>query len=239
MSTKDFASKTQSQSYQRWKMDSLDEVDKSKSSTATQQDTQAENAEQVEESVKVVMPTEEEVAAVFQGAKDEGYAAGYQEGLTTGYTEGRNTAETEVKTEVERIQALLSQLDRDLRAVDQQMADQLLELAIALTRKMVTQTLKLKPEFIVPIVQEAIRNLPGVMQHPRLHLHPEDAKLVSAHLSEQIAQEHWSIREDERMTRGGCRIEVNGCEINGDTEVRWQRALSAIGRQDDWLVKDE
>lgn len=239
MSAKDFASKTQSQSYQRWEMDSLDEMDASKSSAATQQDTQAENTEPAEESAKVVMPTEEEVAAVFQSAKDEGYAAGYQEGRATGYTEGRNAAETEVKTEVERIQALLSQLDRDLHAVDQQMADQLLELAIALARKMVTQALKLKPEFIVPIVQEAIRNLPGVMQHPRLHLHPEDAKLVSAHLSEQIAQEHWSIREDEQMARGGCRIEVNGCEINGDTEVRWQRALSAIGRQDDWLVKDE
>lgn len=244
MVTKDLNASAQSQAYRRWEMDPLDKLEEksreeeSRAPENTTPDTGTEPAQQPEEPAQIVMPTEEEVAAVFQSAKDEGYAAGYLEGQATGYAEGRNTAETEVKAEVQRIQTLLSQLERDLHALDQQTSDQLLELAIALAKKMVTQALKAKPELIVPIVQEAIRNLPNALQPPRLYLHPDDAKLVAAHLSDQIAQEHWSIREDERIDRGGCRIEANGCEINGDLKVRWQRTLSAIGQQDDWLDKD-
>ena len=83
----------------------------------------------------------------------------------------------------------------------------------------------------------SIRNLPSTVQNPRLFLHPEDAKLVLAHLSGQLEQDHWSIREDEQLSRGGCRIEANGSEVNGSLEVRWQRVLSAIGQQDDWLER--
>ena len=101
---------------------------------------------------------------------------------------------------------------------------------------MVTQALKLKPELIVPIVQKAIRNLPNMtMQHPRLYLHPDDAKIVHHYLDEQLTQDNWSIREDEQLSRGGCHIETNNSEMNASLEVRWQRILSAIGQQDTWL----
>lgn len=255
MTKKNFAAKDQTPTYQRWEMKSFDELEEFEATnepqaTATPEDSEllvadqnitanADTSVQVQEVLPIVMPTEEEVAAVFQSAKEEGYTTGYHEGQTTGYAEGRAAAEVEVKAEVSRVQALVSHLEQDLCTVDQQMADQLLELALALAKKIVTQALKLKPELIVPIVQDAIRHLPNAMQHPRLYLHPEDAKLVSMHLSEQIAQESWSIREDEQLTRGGCRIEANGCEINGDLNVRWQKILSALGQQDDWLERNE
>ncbi len=104
---------------------------------------------------------------------------------------------------------------------------------------MVAQALKLKPELIIPIVQEAIRNLPNAMQHPRLFLHPEDAKLVLVHLNDQLEQDHLCIREDEQISRGGCRIEASGSEINGSLEVRWQRVLSTIGQNDGWFEKKD
>lgn len=255
MGKKNFAAKDHSPAYQRWEMKSFDELEdfdetNDPHGTTTQQDSELPAADQnitanadtsvpVQEDPPIVMPTEEEVAAVLQSAREEGYAAGYQEGQTAGYVDGRAAAEVEVKAEVIRVQTLVAHLEQDLCTVDQQMADQLLELALALAKKIVTQALKLKPELIIPIVQEAIRHLPNAMQHPRLYLHPDDAKLVSMHLSEQIAQENWSIREDEQLTRGGCRIEANGCEINGDLNVRWQKILSALGQQDDWLERNE
>lgn len=123
--------------------------------------------------------------------------------------------------------------------MDQQVADSLLDLSIALARKLVTEALKLNPKLIIPIVQEALRNLPHSMQNPRLYLNPEDAKLVAAHLNEQAEQDNWCIREDEQLSRGGCRIEADGSEINGSMEIRWHRALSAIGHDDKWLeMKD-
>ena len=104
---------------------------------------------------------------------------------------------------------------------------------------MITQALIIKPELIIPIVQEAIRNLPNTKQHPRLYLHPEDAKLVHLHLEKPLAQDSWSIREDERLSRGGCRIESSGSEIDGSIEVRWHKILATIGRDDSWLEKKD
>ena len=234
MTTSSFIPKEELPAYQRWEMDSLETPDltQKKQSARTQDSTPINNPNEI------VLSTETEIAAIFQHAKKEGYAAGYQEGHTTGYAEGRKTADVETKTEIARLQTLLTNLDHDLHAIDQQVADDLLELAIALTKKMITQALKLKPELIVPIVQEAIRNLPNAMQHPRLYLHPDDAKIVRAYLDIQLAQDHWSIREDEQLARGGCRIEANGSEIDASLEVRWQRVLSVLGQHDSWLERN-
>lgn len=235
MITSNSFSKEKLDAYQRWEMNSFETPEL----TRETQEAETEANIQADEQPQVSLPTEEDVAAIFQRAKEEGYAAGLQEGNATGFAEGRKIAEIEVKAEVARIQALLSKLDQDLHEMDQQVANSLLELAIALARKMVTQALKLNPELIIPIVQEAIRNLPNAMQHPRLFLHPEDAKLVLAHLSDQLEQDQWCIREDEQLSRGGCRIEASGSEINGGLEVRWQRVLSAIGQNDGWLEKKD
>lgn len=222
-------------SYQRWEMNSFETPDLASET----QEAEAKASLQVDEQPQVPLPTEEEIAAIFQRAKEDGYAAGLQEGNAAGYAEGRQIAEIEVKAEVIRVQALLSKLDQDLHEMDQQVADSLLELAITLAQKVVAQALKLKPELIIPIVQEAIRSLPNAMQHPRLFLHPEDAKLILVHLNDQLEQDNLLIREDEQISRGGCRIEASGSEINGSLEVRWQRVLSAIGQNDGWLEKKD
>lgn len=233
MITSNFVPKEKLNAYQRWEMDSLETPDLSRKNP----EIETENNVQEEQREEVALPTEEEVAAIIRHAKEEGYAAGLQEGNTAGYAEGRRIAETEVKAEAARVQALLSKLDQDLHEMDQRIADNLLDLAVALAKKIVTQALELKPELIIPIVQEAIRNLPNAMQHPRLYLHPDDAKLVAMHLNDRMEQDNWCIREDEQLSRGGCRIEAGGCEINGNLEVRWQRVLSAIGQNDGWLEK--
>ncbi len=225
-------SKEKLSAYQRWEMNSFETPDLAR-------EAQAEASLQVDEQPQISLPTEEEVAAIFQRAKEDGYTAGLQEGNAVGYAEGRQIAEIEVKAEVARVQVLLSKLDQELHEMDQQVADSLLELAVTLAQKVVAQALKLKPELIIPIVQEAIRNLPNAMQHPRLFLHPDDAKLVLVHLNDQLEQDHLCIREDEKISRGGCRIEASGSEINGSLEVRWQRVLSTIGQNDGWLEKKD
>ncbi|MDE2387483.1 MAG: flagellar assembly protein FliH [Betaproteobacteria bacterium] len=237
MIASNFVPKVESAAYRRWEMDSFETPGVTQEELEVPGGLTESNCQPDDQVPQVTFPTEKEVTAIFQSAKDEGYAAGLQEGHAAGYAEGRAIAETEVKAEIASIQAVLLKLDQDLQHMDQQVAASLLELAIALTKKMVTEALKLQPELIVPVVQEAIRNLPNVTQHPRLFLHPEDAKLVFAYLGEQLEQDRWSIRDDKQLSRGGCRIEAGGSEINGSMEVRWQRVLSAIGQTDEWLNK--
>ncbi len=233
MTTNSFFPREKPTSYQRWKMDSLEASDliQKKNSTEGQSDAQVNK--------QMTLPTDAEIATIFQNAQKDGYAAGFQEGTEKGYTEGKKAAETEIKNGATRLQTLLSHLNQDLQRLDQEVADELLSLAIALSKKMISRALIIKPEFILPIVQDAIRNLPSVMQQPRLYLHPDDAKIVRSHMENQLVQDNWSIREDEQLSPGGCRIEVNGSEIDASLEVRWQKILSTLGQNADWLEKND
>lgn len=215
-------------------MDSLETFD------PAQKKCETDNSEDIAAKKQThTVPTEEEITAIVQNAKKDGYAAGFQEGSEKGFAEGRKAAEAAVKKEIVQLQTLLSSLNQDLRRMDQEVADELLSLAIALSKKMIGQALIIKPELILPIVQEAIKSLPGSTQHPRLYLHPDDVIIIHSHLDTKLTQDNWSIREDEQLCRGGCRIEVDGSEIDASLQVRWQRVLAAIGRNDSWLEHED
>lgn len=221
--------------YRRWEMDPLDAL----GPLFNEQHGKHEDNVQSDQVKKTDLPPEADITAIYEQAKKEGFTAGHQEGRASGYAEGRKAAEAAVKAEVARMQTMLANLDHDLQQLDQLMADDVLALGIALAKKMISQTLKVQPEFIISIVKEAIRLLPSAMQHPRLYLHPEDAAIVHAHIEKHLGQEEWSIREDEQLTRGGCRIEANGSEVDATLEVRWQRVLAAIGQNAEWLEKND
>lgn len=233
--TGSFVPKEQLNSYQRWEMSAFDDANVPSEVLNEAQPESSESNDSINDPMVVSLPKEVELVTILGQSKEEGYAVGFQEGKAAGYAEGRNTAELEVEEEVLHLQVLLSNLTQDLHAMQQHIANDLLAMAITTSKKMTAQALQIKPELIVPIVQEAIQQLPYSVQHPRLFLHPDDAKIVRIHLSDQLTQENWSIREDEQLTRGGCRIVTNGSEIDATIESRWQKILAAIGQQNNWL----
>lgn len=170
-----------------------------------------------------ILPTVEQVERIHQQAREEGHAMGYQE--------GKQQAQAETK----RLQALLSDLERELQQLDQQVAQDLLTLALDVARQMLGQALKIRPELVLAVVQEAIRCLPHATQHGHLLLHPDDAALVRSHLADQFSHSGWKIREDTRIEKGGCRIEAGGSEVDATLPTRWQRILAAIGQEGNWL----
>ncbi len=233
-------------SCQRWKLDSLDfsgttsteDLQKKKMSAANQpKNTTDENFP--------TSPIEKEVAALFQKAEENGhqqgyeagYKSGFQEGQEKGHQEGRQQGESEIETELNRINTIFADLDQQIQTIDQQIAQDLLTLAVDLTKKMISQALIIHPELILPIVQEAILQLPSTGQQLRLFLHPNDAVIVRQHMNEQLTQENWEIREDTQLEQGGCRIEASGGEIDASIETRWRRVLAAIGQKNDWIEK--
>tara|TARA_R110002073_G_scaffold320204_6_gene495536 strand:+ start:1160 stop:1837 length:678 start_codon:yes stop_codon:yes gene_type:complete len=224
METTNFIPKEKLSAYQRWELDSFDTPGQTNSSN------KQEKPEPNQHNVVQLSPEEQSVE-IFQEAKEAGHTAGYQEGFAA----GRKDAETEVKAEIARLQTLLSKFDQDLQTIDQQVAQDLLALTLNLTKRMIAQALRIHPELIIPIVQEAIRQLPNSLQQPILVLHPDEATLVRNHLGDQLSQAHWEIHEDEQVTKGGCRLITSTCEVDASIETRWQRVLATIGQEDNWL----
>lgn len=176
----------------------------------------------------VVLPTAEQIEQIYQQA--------YEEGKTTGYQEGKAQAEGESLAEIQQLQSLITSIGQELKQVDQTMAQDLLALAIDLARKIIGQALTVKPELIVPVVEEALRQLPTASQPVRLTLHPDDAVHIRNHLENHTAHPKWHIHEDNQIEPGGCRIESGGCEVDATLATRWQRTLASIGQDSSWLA---
>lgn len=226
-------------SWQKWEFGSLDPLksrQKTESSQKTPQATKPVNQpekqmisdQEVTRQDTIVLPTTEQIEQIYQQAHEEGKTAGYQEGM--------EQAKQTVTAEAQRFQALANTFAREVKDIDQTMAQDLLALAVDLARKITGQALQIKPELILPIVEDAIRQLTSVSQPIQLTLHPDDAARIRTHLEDHPAHPKWHIQEDAQIEPGGCRVESGGCEVDATLSTRWQRTLAALSQDPDWLT---
>lgn len=202
-------------SYQRWEPEALDRM----------------NPGPGVRDAMMQMPTAADLEAVHQQAHEEGYQAGFVEGAEA----ARQQRDAVLAEEVRRLQALMDPIVEAVRDLEQTMSDDLLALALEIARQMLRQSIRIKPELVLPIVHGAMESLPQNTPHPHLHLHPEDAALVRAGMQSEIALGGWKIIEDQRIARGGCRIETPVSETDATIEGRWRRVAAALGQESRWL----
>lgn len=172
----------------------------------------------------ISLTTAEQVERIHLQSREEGYAAGYQEGRAQAAQEGQ------------RLRALLDDAGGALGDLDQTVAEELLALALEVSRRMLGQALKLRPELVLPVIQEAVRCLPQFQQTVRLVLHPQDAALVHSYIAEHPAASSWILVEDTRLERGGCRVETANGEVDATLQNRWQRVVATLGSTEEWLT---
>ena len=176
------------------------------------------------------VPTVAQLEQIQMQAHEEGYKAGYAEGAE----KARNEAQ-KAHNEAQRLTGIVDALEKELQQVDQQIAQDLLNLALEIAKQVLQQALKVKPELLLSAVREAISELPHFNQHARLVLHPADAELVRTNMGEQLAHTDWKIFEDAQMERGDCRVETAHSQIDVTLATRWKRVASSIGEDSTWL----
>jgi flagellar assembly protein FliH len=155
-------------------------------------------------------------------------AEAYQEAFEQGLAEGRAAGHKEVQAQVERLAGMFYDLAKPFDQLDQEVEHELLLLAMALARQIVRRELKADPTQIIGIIREAIAALPVAARDVRVHLHPEDAAVVRAHLAPTESERAWAIVEDPVMARGGCRITTATSRIDARLDVRLGALLSEL-----------
>ena len=166
----------------------------------------------------VKLPTVEEVEQLMEEARKTGFDAGYEEGTARG------------RVEAMKLHTLLESLDQALQGLDDDIAGNLLDLAVELAQQLVRHELKNVPGTTVEVLREALQQMP--QNHAMVHLHPDDAALVREYLGEQLAHVGHRLIEDEGITRGGCRIDASGSQLDATLETRWKRIMANLGRDD-------
>lgn len=229
--------------WRRWQMDELTTTQSSHVSdgevpTAHQRKVQAaqkaaEQARQREERERQALHER-----IRQQAEKEGYSAGFEqghkEGLEKGLADAAEQAETELKAHIHKtvapLKALSKQFADALERLDDTIAYDLVELALATGRQLAGDALKEAPEEILVIVRELLHTEPPLVGQQRLWLNPDDHALVEEHLGNELRAANWKLQPDDQLARGGCRVTSAQGEIDATFESRWH-AIHAQSRK--------
>ena len=223
-----FVPKENLTAYQRWELAAFDEAEQAvplKPWVAPIPVSAASPTEHADrdESASLPLPTAGDIERMHIEAHQQGFSAGHAEGIA------------EARASAARIDAVMNSLQHSLNELDQRVADQLLATAVEIASQMLRQSLRIKPELLLPVVREAMATLHPHSGHPALFVHPDDAALIRTHLGDQLTQNNWRIIVDATLSSGGCRIEMGASEVDATVETRWRRVIESIGISQEWL----
>jgi flagellar assembly protein FliH len=184
------------------------------------------------DSAAVKLPTIDDITAIQEQARQEGYAMGRSEGYAAGLAEGRELAAIETA----RLSGLADSFMTELDRADETISQQVLDLTIDLARAVVKSALTIRPELILPIVREAVRYLPSLQQPALLYLNPADVELVQTRMGNELTKMGWQLTDDPDLDPGSCRAETPDTQIDSSLSTRWQRLTAALGKDSKWLA---
>jgi flagellar assembly protein FliH len=180
----------------------------------------------------VSLPTIEQVSAIEEQARQEGYQAGHAEGYAHGMQEGR----LEAARETERLRSIADTFSAEVGQADEAISQQLLDLSLDFARAILKTALAVRPELVIPIVREAVRYLPAMQQPALLYLHPDDAALVRDRMGDELGKIGWQLADDPTLEPGSCRVDTPSNQIDASLHTRWQRLAASLGKDSDWLA---
>lgn len=176
-------------------------------------------------------------ASKQEAEQTQGFQKGYGEGLKAGHAEGFAAGEAagaaEGQQAARQLLSLAASVDKALTGIDEEIAEEILALALEVARQILRQEIAIKPETVVTVVREALNQLPH--QHAAINLHPDDAALVRKYAGDQFSHVGHRIHEDGRLQRGDVVIEASGGQIDATLGTRWRRIVEGLGSKTPWI----
>lgn len=177
-------------------------------------------------------------ALLRQQACDDAYAEGFAQGQAQTALEWQRRMDDYIVQQgqeaAQRLQAVLQTLDASLIDMQQQMAQQLLELACDIARQVVRQELSVNPNALQPVVREAVGMLVTEGRPATVRLNPNDMEAIAQPLRQELDGPGVQWVADAAVPAGGCLVESAGTVVDGSLDKRWQRAIAALGLQSPW-----
>lgn len=163
------------------------------------------------------LPSVEELQAMEESARNEGYTRGHAEGLASGQAEIRRIAA--------QMEGILDGFTRPLARLDAEVADALGGLAVRIAGELVRQRYEAEPELLHALVQEALTIVGTNRQDIELRLHPDDLNLLAPQLA---LPEEARLVADTTLSRGDLRLHTDSVRIDGSLSTRLEAALKHV-----------
>jgi flagellar assembly protein FliH len=167
-----------------------------------------------------------DLSGIEREAWDKGYAEGRDAAIAAVRKEHQAT-QVELDRRVQNLASILDFMAKPIAALDSEVQRQLVSLTGAIARHIVRRELKTQPDEIVAVIRETVALLPMTARDIRVHLNPEDAKLVRTRVVEAGSERSWNVAEDPLISRGGCRVSTENSTIDATVEQRIGAAIAA------------
>jgi flagellar assembly protein FliH len=104
---------------------------------------------------------------------------------------------------------------------------QMVELSLAVARRVITREVSLDPTLVAAVAHVALERL-GDTTPATIRLHPEDHAVVSAQRGERWAGTQVTILPDPGLARGGCVVECAFGTIDGSIDAQLDEVTRAL-----------
>lgn len=168
------------------------------------------------------------IEALQQQAQEEGYKAGFEEGHKAGFEAGQQAGKKDIRQQLAYLQQILTNLEQPLAELDQQIEEDLVNLAITMTRQLLRRELKQQPEHVIGAMRAALQALPVSDRKLKIYVNPDDLSIIQKGLSLDGDDNSRQWIEDPLMTRGGVRLETADTMVDATVEARLNSIISKL-----------
>ena len=171
-----------------------------------------------------------ELKAQVAAARTQGYQDGYRDGLVA-LESFKQSFASQVSSQMGQV---LTALDTELGALEQQMASSVARVATELARQVVRSELSVRPALVAQVAREAVNAVLMSARQITVLVNPDDQALVAAGCEEALAARGARLLAQPSVARGGCRVESDAGVIDARIGARWRQATHALGTGVPW-----
>lgn len=187
----------------------------------------------------LVAEAQTEGEAIKQRMASEGLVLGRREGLARGLEEGRKSGHDAARAEhcqgmtdlAETLTKAAESLDESRRRLETAAVRDVIELAIAIARRVTHRLAEADPSVMLANVQEAVRLAIGATD-VRIIVHPGQLATLENELpdlkSRWTSIAHVELAADESVGLGGCRIGTRAGDIHAELSTQLDRIVADL-----------
>lgn len=159
------------------------------------------------------------------------YQKGFNEGLEQGKSEGEKAgvelAAGKIEPLLNSLQSELLQLKNIRQETYRYIEKQVVDLALAIARKVVCREIEMDKEVVMCVAREALAKVDDAVEI-KIKMSPSDLQFIDEakyHLSDLIDKiDNVTLEAEENIQRGGCILETN----LGEIDARIEKQLQAV-----------
>lgn len=155
-----------------------------------------------------------------------------EEERARGFAEGQSDAQSRLDGEIaavrERMTVLCDELGAKVTQEVERIERQAIGLAILISRRIIAEAVEINPEYLLPIVREALGYVGGAEVH-RVRISPADLEFVEIERIRERFDGSWSFVADPAIV-SGCVIETNAGEVDYRLDAAWERLKDNVVR---------